>query len=264
MAARTAATVSPAARDRLNTELLTRLDAARTEAERAEITHQLVELNLRLCDSIAIHYANRGADRDDLIQVGRLALLLAIRRFAVGEGRTFAAFAAPTIAGEIKRYFRDYCWVVRPPRRIQELRSRVAGERVALEQRLGRSAGADELAQALDADPKLVAEARVADSSYRPRSLEASLDSEGETSIAATLADPRDDYRRLIDRLTLQRALAGLTGRDRAILLWRFEEGATQAEIGRRLGISQMQVSRLIPRILSQARDAIGDERLAG
>ena len=251
-------------RDQLTEQFLSELNSTDDPMRKAELTEGLVGLHLGLCDALASRYLHRGADREDLVQVARVALLLAIKRFQPAEGRTFVAYAAPTISGELKRYFRDHCWMVRPPRRIQEMRARASRERADLEQHLGRKASVQELAVAVGAEPGLLQECAAAESSYRPWSLEARLDGDrdGGSTLGASLADPAEEFERATDRLALQRALAGLSRRDRNILVWRFEEGCTQEQIGRRLGISQMQVSRLIRRILSQARLALGDDLL--
>ncbi|MBN9104626.1 MAG: sigma-70 family RNA polymerase sigma factor [Propionibacteriaceae bacterium] len=251
-------------REHLTEQLFAELTSTDDLARKAELTEELVSLHLGLCDALAGRYLHRGADREDLVQVARVALVLAIKRFQPGAGRTFVAYAAPTISGELKRYFRDHCWMVRPPRRIQELRARASRERADLEQHLGRKASVQELSDAVGAEPVLLEECAAAESSYRPWSLEARLDgdTDGGSTLGASLADPAEQFERATDRLALQRALAGLSRRDRSILLWRFEEGCTQEEIGRRLGISQMQVSRLIRRILSQARQALGEDLL--
>lgn len=264
MSAGTTVTSVPTTRELRTEELLGRLDGCTDESEREAVTAELVELNLGLCDALANRYANRGADRDDLVQVARMALLLAVRRFRPEAGRSFVAFAVPTITGEIKRHFRDHCWMVRPPRRIQELRARASKQGQQLEQRLGRRATPAELVEELGVEAGLVREATVADGSYRPWSLDAPLDAESGTSFGTTLADSADPDA-IVDRLALQRALAGLSRRERLVLKWRFEEGCTQAEIGRRLGVSQMQVSRILRRSLDRARIALGDdEPLAG
>lgn len=246
-------------REQQTEELLGRLAECVSELEREAITAELVELNLGLADAIANRYSNRGADRDDLVQVARMALLLAVRRFRPAQGGSLVAFAVPTITGEVKRYFRDHCWVVRPPRRVQELRARASQHRQRLEQTLGRAATIEELVAAIGVDAAQVRECTTADGSYRPWSLDASFDADAEFSLGSTLADGSDSIERVVDRLTLQRALVGLSRRDRQVLVWRFEEGCTQGEIGRRLGISQMQVSRVIGRILGQAREALSE-----
>ena len=263
--ARGSARTSVTVREQRTEELLAILADTTSDSEREAVTAELVELNLGLCDALANRYANRGADRDDLVQVARLALFMAVRRYRHTEGRSFVAFAVPTISGELKRYFRDHCWMVRPPRRIQELRARANQQRQLLEQRLGRSATTEELVTELGVDAELLRESRAADGSYRPWSLDAPLEADADNTLGATLSVPSDDIEGVADRLALQRALSGLSQRDRLILRWRFEDGSTQGEIGRKLGISQMQVSRIIRRILGQARVALSEpEPLAG
>jgi RNA polymerase sigma-B factor len=233
-------------REQRTEELLGRL-AESSPTEREAITAELVELNLGLCDALANRYANRGADRDDLVQVARLALLMAVRRYRPAEGRSFVAFAVPTITGELKR----------PPRRIQELRARATRQRQELEQRLGRRPTSGEVVADLGVDPALLRESDAAEGTYRALSLDAPFEPSGDTNLASTLAGTDPDLDALLDRITLQRMLAGFTRRDRQVLRWRFEEGCTQAEIGSRLGVSQMQVSRILRRILLQARAAL-------
>jgi len=244
-------------REQRTDALLALLAETATQSEREAITTELVELNLGLADALAHRYVNRGADRDDLVQVARMALFMAVGRFRPEAGRSFAAFAVPTITGELKRYFRDHCWAVRPPRSIQELRSRVSLAGRDLEQSLGRVATNAELVAELDVDEALVRETLVADGSFRPWSLDAPSNVDGGGSLASTLADDDEAIDRLTDRLALQRALSGISTRDQLVLGWRFEEGCTQGEIGQRLGISQMQVCRIIRRSLEQVRRSL-------
>lgn len=263
MPASSVTTTSPNTREERTEELLERL-AECPAVQREALIAEVVELNLGLCDALASRYTNRGAERDDLVQVARMALFLAIDRFRPGDGRRFVSFAVPTITGELKRHFRDQCWVVRPPRRIQEVRSRIGRHRPELEQRLGRQASLAEIGTELGVDEDLVRSASVADGSFRPWSLDAPVDTEDGTSLGLTLAAD-SDTERVVDRVALQRVLSGLDRREQLILSWRFADNLTQAEIGRRLGVSQMQVSRLLRRSLDRARDALTeDEPLAG
>lgn len=231
--------------------LLTRLATATDIAERDQIITDVVEENLGLCDALANRYAYRGADRDDLVQVARVALVLAIHRYRPADGRSFVAFAVPTITGELKRHFRDQCWVVRPPRRIQELRASARGQQRDLEQRLGRVPTSLEIGEAMGIDDDELRESLVSDGSFRPASLDAPVRSDGAT-LGQSVAQGDDAIERLSDHLTLRRLLRGLEPREQLIVSWRFEEGCTQSTIGARLGISQMQVSRLLRQILDR------------
>ena len=234
--------------------LFSRLERAGSDAERERITAELVELNLPLCDALAGRYVGRGAEYDDLVQVARTALLLAIRRFRPAELRSFASFAVPTITGELKRHFRDHCWVVRPPRQIQELRAQVVRERERLEQESGRAVSHRELGEHLGVDARRVEECFAAAGSYRPLSLEAPAREDGWSNLAATLSNAGDLADEVVEHLDLNRALSSLSRRERLVLEWRFADECTQSEIARRLGVSQMQVSRIIRRLLAHTR----------
>src|SRR5215207_8464856 len=128
---------------------------------------------LDLAESLAGRYASRGRDRADLNQVAYLGLIKAARGFDAGKGGSFPAYAAPTITGELKRYLRDRCWMVRPPRNIQDLRSRILRAEPELAQNLGRAPSEAELAQELGAPVQEVREALNAATSMRPDSLDA-------------------------------------------------------------------------------------------
>ena len=254
--ARGAAQASTVARREAKTrELFESLSQAQTSAERQRITTELVELNLPLCDALATRYLGRGVDFDDLVQVARTALWVAIQRFRPSESRSLASYAVPTITGELKRYFRDHCWVVRPPRQIQDLGSLTSKTTEGLEQSSGRRVSVREIGEALGVDQKQVAECIIARAGYRPLSLDATV---GEAaSVGSFLADDEDLADELTDRLALRRALDELSDRDRQVLAWRFEEDCTQSEIAERLGLSQMQVSRIIRRILDTTRELL-------
>lgn len=244
----------PRSRDQATHLLLARLADTAAEADAAEIVDELVHLNMGLCRALARRYANRGADLDDLIQVALVGLVLAIRRFDAGDGRSFVAFAVPTITGELRRHFRDHCWAIRPPRGVQELRARTTRERDSMSQRIGREPREDEIARELGVEPGAVREALHVDDSYRPRSLDAMLGG-GTMSLGDTVADPDDPMAGVELRLVVGRVLDDLSPVDRRVLWWRFGEECTQREIAVRMGISQMQVSRILRRILTQCRE---------
>jgi len=231
------------------------LEQATTEADRERLVSEIVSLNLPLADALASRYSGRGAETDDLIQAARTALLLAVRRFRSSEGGSFAAYAVPTITGELKRYFRDHCWVVRPPRQVQELRSRVVRAREELEQHVGAGVSMHDLGAHLHVDQRLMEECLAVSASFRPLSLDAGTDEGG--GIGSSLSTDEDLASELAERVDLRRALAALSPRDRLVLGWRFTDELTQSEIARRLGVSQMQVSRIIRRILDRTRDLL-------
>jgi len=248
-----ASTVSE--REQRTRQLFNKLQLATRPQRRRAIIDELVAVNLPLCDALAGRYAGRGAEHDDLVQVARTALVLAIDRFDPTDGGAFASFAVPTITGELKRHFRDHCWVVRPPRQIQELRSRVAMARADLEQKSGREVTVAEIGAHLDMDDRKVGECVGITTSFRPLSLEAPAHHDSPGTLADTLAGDDEVTNELIERIDLRRAISALSPRDRLVLKWRFEEECTQSEIARRLGVSQMQVSRIIRRLLDRTRE---------
>ncbi|MGG5258294.1 sigma-70 family RNA polymerase sigma factor [Phycicoccus avicenniae] len=245
------------ARDEDVEQLLGQLLTATDPDARARLRTEVVAAHLPLADGLAHRYVGRGMEREDLEQVARTALVAAVERYraASGTGAGFVAFAVPTITGELKRHFRDCGWVVRPPRRIQELRSEVAVAEESLRHRHGREATVDELSALLRCDAVDVESARRSGSGFRPVSLDAPTlggGSEGER-----LGDGHDEVGRLELHLDLRGAVAGLGERDRRVVRMRFVEERTQAEIGSALGVSQMQVSRILARILADLRGSL-------
>lgn len=260
-------TTSPAshnsARHQRAEQVLRQLATATRPDERDDLIAQAVELTVDLADGLARRYAHRGVDLDDLVQVARLGLLLAVRRYRPAEDTSFPGFAVPTIRGEIRRHFRDHGWVVRPPRRIQELRARARVHGEELEQQLGRTPSASDLATALEVDVAELEASRAADTTFRPLSLEAG--DEGASPLANRLVSLDRDLELLPDLLTLRREMRRLPSRERRVLAWRYEDGLTQREIAERLGVSQMQVSRILAGVLGQLRTALVPEpALAG
>ena len=223
--------------------------------ERRRLQQEAVLLNLVLADGIAARYAGRGVEWDDLVQVARVGLLKAVVGYRAGKGAGFAAYASPTIAGEIKRYFRDYGWMVRPPRRLQEMHSQLHLVEPYLQQRLHRSPSADELARALGVEPGELSDALMAAGGYTALSLDAPSHADSGASLGDGLPDDGDPYNMVVRAEWLRPALARLTDRERRIIRLRFVDGLTQVQIGRHLGVSQMQVSRLLAGVLGRLRD---------
>ena len=248
-----------AERDAETAELFAALADAPDGRARAVVLERLVLLYLDLCGSMASRYDGRGVEHDDLVQVARLALVKAIDRYVPGQGPSFAAFAVPTISGELKRHFRDRGWMVRPPRRLQEMRVQVQSCRSQLEQECGHSPSDAEVAQALGVSPAAVKEASAAASSFRPTSLDAGTTDDESGSVAHLLGDDDESLARVDDRVCLGAALSGLDADERQLLTLRYADELTQREIGMRLGISQMQVSRALRRVVSHLRVALAD-----
>jgi RNA polymerase sigma-B factor len=236
--------------------LLARRDAAANVLTKADLEDQVVRLNLGLADGIANRYCGRGVERDDLVQVARLGLVKAVHRFHSDRGVAFPAFATPTITGEVKRHFRDHGWAVRPPRRLQELHARVGPTSRDLEQRLHRPPTAPELATELGvaaSELDLAQEAATAFTTlsfdYRP--------SDDSPSLSQVLPAEGDDLDLVEDRVALSAAIGLLNQREQVVVAMRFGQDLTQAEIAHHLGVSQMQVSRILTRLLAQLRDVL-------
>ncbi|OKH98577.1 RNA polymerase subunit sigma [Streptomyces sp. CB02923] len=221
----------------------------------------LVEMNLSLVHFAVRRFRSRADETEDLVQVGTIGLIKAIDRFDLSREVPFSAFAVPYIVGEIKRYFRDTSWAVHVPRRLQELRIDLAGAREKLAHDLNRAPTTAELAQHLERDQEDVIEGLYAGNGYSADSLDAPPEDGDTHSAGGTLAaylggeDPALEKAENIQ--ALKPLLGALEERDRQILHLRFVAELTQTEIGRTLGISQMQVSRLLTRILTGLREGM-------
>lgn len=230
-----------------------------SSAAREVLVEQLIADHLEVARSIASRYRNRGVDGDDLEQVALLGLTKAAQRFNPDAGHDFLAFAVPTIRGEVRRYFRDAGWVVRPPRRVQELQARIQRVHADLEQQLGRSPRPSEVATHLDVDLDDVVEALSADGCFTPTSLDTPL-TDTTTTIGDTIGAESTATDELEAKLVLQPLLAKLAPRERRIVIMRFYEDRSQQQIADAVGITQAQVSRLLQRILTDMRKELDCE----
>jgi RNA polymerase sigma-B factor len=221
----------------------------------------LVERFLPLARQLARRYQRAEEPLDDLIQVASLGLVKAIDRFDADREVAFSSYAVPTILGEIKRHFRDRTWSVRVPRDLQELSLKVDRAVVAMAKDLQRSPTVPELAEKLAVTEEQILEAMEASGAYRAASLSAPRggEQEGDT-LADTVGTEERGYDLAENRATLDRLMQTITPREREVLRLRFEEDLTQAEIGERIGVSQMQVSRLIRQSVSRLRAAARTE----
>lgn len=215
---------------------------------------RIVERCLPLADDIARRFYGRGELHDDLVQVARVGLVKAVMRFDVDMGSDFVAFAVPTIVGEIRRHFRDNSWSVKVPRRLKELQPRLGRCTADMYQRLGRAPTASELAAELGLARDEVIEGLAANSGYRSVPLHG-LGEGDAPGVADTLGalDVRLDG--VEDRETLRRLLCKLSDRERTVVLLRFFGSMSQTQIAQRVGVSQMQVSRLLAKALNQLRE---------
>jgi RNA polymerase sigma-B factor len=227
--------------------------------QRARIRDRLVELHMPLVEHLARRFAGRNEPLPDLFQVGTIGLLKAIDRFDVERGLEFSTYATPTILGEIKRHFRDFGWLLRVPRRAQELQSTIATARSELSQELRRAPTVTELAQRIDTPVDDIIEALDVARGYAGVPLTA-LGTEGGDPTDNPIVGIDDEGMELVEaRAVLGPMLAKLPDRERQILLLRFVDGKTQTEIAEVVGISQMQVSRLVARTLAQLREQLSD-----
>ena len=217
---------------------------------RQTFENDLVLSYLDLAEALAARFESRGRERADLNQVAYLALTKAARGFDQSKGESFPAYAAPTITGELKRYLRDRTWVVRPPRHIQDLRTRLFRAEPVLTQALGRNPSVAELAEELETDPAEVQEAIWASSSMHPDSLDAVNPNSDAPSIGEMLACPDTPLERLEELVCLREAMQELDPADRELLYRRYFCEETQVQLGKRLGMSQMQVSRRLAKVL--------------
>jgi RNA polymerase sigma-B factor len=230
--------------------------------ERNEATREaLVERYLPLAQHLARRYP-AGGEEEDLLQVASLGLLKAIDRFDPSRGIAFSTFAVPTILGELKRYFRDHGWSVRPPRDVQELSGRLASVADRLTPQLRRAPTPHELADECGVAVEQVLEAHAAATAHRPVSLDRPNDGEADAKPAGGLGMEDPGLVGVENTLAFESLLGSLPERERLILYLRFHEEWRQREIGEHLGLSQMHVSRLIRQSLTVLQDAVDPHTL--
>src|SRR4051794_30332637 len=242
---------SRAARDRADNRLFERFAATRDSVDRDAI----VERFLPLARQLAASYRRPLEPFDDVFQSACYGLVKAVDRFEPERGRAFTSYAVPTIVGEIKRHFRDRTWAVRVPRDLQELSLRVDGVVVELTRTRGRQPTVHEVADAIELQPDDVLEAMEAGHAYRATSIDAPWtggEDDDDSTFGDTLGTPDDGFLRAEERVLIGTLMRSLSARERHVLRLRFECDLTQAEIGERIGVGQMQVSRILRRSLAR------------
>lgn len=233
-------------------ELLRTAHRCDDPAEAADLREQVVLLNRGVAEAVAARYRNRGVPQDDLTQVAYEALTKAVLRFDPTLRKDLLTYAVPTIRGELQRYFRDLGWTVRPPRRIQEQQWQINQVVETLGHELGSEPTATDVASALGISVEEYRETVSAFGCFQPASLD--QPASGGTAVGDLLA-AEDVHEAATDaRVTLAPVVRRLPERDRRVLYLRFFEDRTQEEIGDDLGVTQMQVSRLLTRILGTLR----------
>jgi RNA polymerase sigma-B factor len=242
-------------------ELWTRFSERRDEATREE----LVRRYLPFAKNLALRYRGASESFDDLLQVASLGLVNAIDRFDPERGTPFAAFASPTILGELKRHFRDRVWTVRVPRGLHDRIAEVDKAISTLTVELQRSPSVGEIAAKLELDPIDVLEVLEANHNRRPLSLDRPVGGEEDESPASEWVGEEDEGFELVeDKLALEDALPHLDEREREILRLRFVEDLTQSQIAERIGHSQMHVSRILRRTLERIRQEVAEQSREG
>lgn len=229
-----------------------------------EARDQLIVSHLNLVRFLASKFKNRGEPLDDLVQVGTIGLIKAIDRFDPERGLEFTTYATPTILGEIKRHFRDKGWSIRVPRRLQELSAKVNQATDELTVELQRSPSVEEIAAKLGVGAEEILEAMESSGAYTSVSLEAGGTSEDDEAPALIdrLGSVDEDLDASDDRMVIDDAIRDFSPREQEIVRMRFIDGLTQVEIAKRLGVSQVQVSRLLRRTLRKIQDKIDPEGL--
>jgi len=214
----------------------------------------------RLVESIARKYSSGKSYHEDIVQVGMLGLLGAIKRYDPQFGRSFEAFAVPTIVGEIKRFLRDKTWAVHVPRRIKELGPKIKSAVEALTTELQRSPQVYEIADYLEVEEDDVLEAMEMGKSYHALSMDHALEADFDGSTVTLfdiLGEQDDGFEKTDQRLMVENALSVLTDREKLIIQYTYMEQLSQKEAGERLGISQMHVSRLQRKAIKKLQAAI-------
>jgi RNA polymerase sigma-B factor len=220
---------------------------------------KLIQQYLPLARRLARQYRHTTVSLEDLTQVAYMGLVLAADRYDPARGCSFPTYAIPTILGELRRHIRDHGWALRVPRGLQEKVLRVTSANAAMSGRLGRSPTPGELAKETGLSTDEVLEAMQATSAYDPDSLDSPTRIEDETQDSAVAMIGREEpgYALVEHRASARPALAELSAVEHTIIGMRFFEDLSQSEIARRIGVSQMQVSRVLRRALDRLHRAM-------
>jgi len=250
----------PASRAERARETEDLLDEARTAegSRRHHLLDRVILLNRGVAEAVASRYARRGIPYEDLRQAAYVGLTKAVHRFDPERSDDLLSYAVPTIRGELQRHFRDLGWTIRPPRRVQELQWHVHACADDLVQELGREPSETEVQERLDVSQDEYAAAMAASGCFHPTSLDLPVGDDSSVTLGELLPDDRADGLGAADaRTALAPVVRQLPPRDQRIIYLRFFEDRTQEQIGRELGVTQMQVSRLLARILERLRSQL-------
>ena len=249
--------LSRAERSEQTAQLLQEAHACADPDRATDLRERVVVINRGVAEAVASRYRNRGVPLDDLHQVAFEGLTKAVMRFDPTLRNDLLTYAVPTIRGELQRYFRDQGWTVRPPRRIQETQWQVNQAIDRLSHTLGREPEPAEVAAEIGLPLDDYREAVAAFGCFQPASLDQPAGGEASAAIGDLIPDDDRESGASEARVTLAPVVRRLPERDRRILYLRFFEDRTQEEIGHDLGVTQMQVSRLLNRILGSLREEL-------
>lgn len=225
-----------------------------------KLRNKIITDHLYIAEILAKKYLNRGIEYDDLFQVASIGLIYAVDRYDVSKGYAFSSFATPTIIGEIKRHFRDKGWVIRVPRRIQELSKKINLARNILSQELQRQPTVDDIAEYLNVSVEEVLEAMEASQVYSPQSLDKSFDlgaDDREMSLADVLGQEDEGFEDIDFYDVVEKLTGHLNDLEKKIFYYRYYDKRTQISIAEELNVSQMTVSRIEKKIIQKFRDAL-------
>lgn len=241
-------------------EMIKELFKRYKETRDVKIRNQIAEHYLYIADIIAKKFVGRGVDHDDLVQIAGLALIRGIERFDPDMGMKFTTFITPTITGEIKNYFRDKLRMVKIPRQLGELNGKIKRFSLRYEEEYGEKPSIYEIAEGLNVSEEEVIKALEVGGTL---SLDASIggksDDEETFSLYTVLADENNDYEKLETREALRVAAKNLSDGEKLLLKYRYEDGLSQTETAKKLGVSQMYVSRMERKILRKLRQLLRD-----
>ena len=227
-------------------------DAASSDAQRSAARDALVEMHLPLVRHLARRYAERGEPMEDVIQAGTIGLIQAVDRFEPDRGLAFSTYAVPTVVGAIRRHFRDATWSMKVPRRVQELRGKIDAAHDSLTQDLGRSPTVAEIAERASVDAQDVLDSLELSRVREMTQIDA-VAPDG-APLADRLGDLDASLAGVDDAETVKKLLASLPDQERLVVTMRFFDGMSQSEIANEVGVSQMQISRLLSRSLAKLR----------
>lgn len=255
--------VPRAMRRRRTGDLFCELSAANDPEAQARLRDQLVLLNVGVARTVARRYHHRGLEADDIDQTAFTALVRAVQGFDPGRGHDFLTYAVPTIRGEIKRHFRDYGWTIRVPRRIQETQRDISRADPDLNgwDRCS-NARLDDMAALVGRSRRDVSDALRARGCFAPMSLDVGLGPGDRTTLGDSIVDDDDWISGVEARSITQLLVRRLDARDQRVVFLRYVHECTQKAIAAELGVTQMQVSRILARIHHRLRAELPETEL--